>query len=206
MTASIQTPADLTNLALRRIGYRLRVASLYDGSLAAKQVLDIYAQTRDALLRDVQYDWGFAQRSLAMTLLKSAPAGGYVPPVAWDPATNPALPWLFEYAYPDDCIDVRSVNHTPIFIPDLDPVDYPYSIDNDNGYTPARRVILCNVPNAILVYVGQVTDPKTWPTDFVEALADAIAVRVKPTLMPPLNPQDVAAAELQKTSAERKRG
>ena len=45
MVASAKS-ADMVNLALRRVGYKLRVGNLYDGSMAAKMALDVYAQTR----------------------------------------------------------------------------------------------------------------------------------------------------------------
>src|ERR1019366_9251122 len=93
MAASVSSPADIINVSLRRIGYKLRVASLYDGSKAAKSALDIYAQTRDEILR--QNDWTFAERNIAMVLLKQPPASGYIPPLIWSTA-YPPLPWLFE--------------------------------------------------------------------------------------------------------------
>ena len=108
----VQSPADAINVSLRRIGYKLRVASLYDGSKAARSALDIYAQTRDEILR--QNDWTFAERNISMTMLKQAPVGGYIPPVTWS-TTYPPLPWLFEYAYPTDCLKVRAVKPVPIF-------------------------------------------------------------------------------------------
>lgn len=179
MTASVQSPADVVNLALRRIGYRLRVGSLYDGSEAAKKALDIYGQTRDALLR--AGDWGFAERNVPMNLLKSAPPGGYTPPLTWTSA-YPPLGWLFEYTYPTDCLRVRAVKGTSIFTPNFDPQPNVFSEENDNSFSPPRKVILCNVPAAILVYTGQVTDPATWEADFVEALAAGLARRLAASL------------------------
>ena len=78
MSLVLTAPEDLINNALARIGYKLRIGSIYEGSAAAKKALDVYGQARDGLLR--QNDWGFAERNIAMTLLKSAPAlpgGGY---------------------------------------------------------------------------------------------------------------------------------
>ena len=83
MTTSVNSPADVVNLSLGRIGYKLRVGSLYDGSPASKAALDIYGQTRDEQLRLA--DWGFAQGEVQLTLQKVAPVGGYVP---GDPSTD----------------------------------------------------------------------------------------------------------------------
>lgn len=181
MVASVSSPADLANVALTRMGYKLRVGSLYDGSLAAKKILDVYAQTRDAMLRS--FDWGFAERNVALALLKQAPAGGYVLPGSWNPATNPPPPWLFEYAYPGDALKVRSVKPVPIFVPNFDPQPHVFDIANDNNYSPAQRVILCNVPASVMVYTAQVTDPATWDVGFTNDFAAELAKVLGPALV-----------------------
>lgn len=180
-TAAVQSPADLCNNALSRMGYKLRVGSLFDGSAAAKKLLDLYAQTRDELLRS--FDWGFAERNIALTLLKSAPPGGYIPPTVWNPALNPPLGYWFEYAYPGDCLKVRAVKPTQLFTPNFDPQPNVYSISNDNAYNPAQRVILCNIPSAIMVYTGQITDPVTWDVGFVEAFSATLSRHAGPALI-----------------------
>lgn len=180
MTASVTSPEDVINLALVRIGYRGRVTNLYDGSTAANDALDIYAQTRDELLR--QNDWGFAETTQVLTLLKSAPAA-YIPPLAWDPALNPPPPWRFEYLYPSNCLKVRAVKSVPLFVPNFDPQPNVWSIANDNNNNLRRRVILCNVAAAILVFTGQPTSPTLWDVDFIEALAAALGRRLAPALV-----------------------
>ncbi len=161
----LQNPSDLVNAALVRIGYPLQIGNLYDGSKAAQRSLAIYGQTRDTLLRTG--DWQFAQRNVSLTLLKSAP-DSYVPGFnSWDPTVNPPIPWRFEYAYPGDMLKLRAVINP-------DPQPYIFTIDIDSAYTPPRRVILCNVENAVCVYTGQVTDPLTMPPDFMEAFIDAL--------------------------------
>src|ERR1700761_6202888 len=133
MAAIIQNPADMINLALGRIGFKDRVGSLYEGSFAAKQALDLYSQTRDEMMRAV--DYGFAERNIQMTLLKRAPVGGYVPPNLWNPTVNPPVPWVFEYAYPDDCLKVRAIKPLPAFVMDFDPQPVVFTIANDNNFT-----------------------------------------------------------------------
>ncbi len=180
MTASVTSPADLVNVALRRIGYKLRIGNLYDGSEAAKIALDIYAQTRDEFLR--QDDLDFAERNLTMTLLKQAPPGGYVPPLMWSTA-YPSLPWLFEYVYPSDCLKVRAIRGQTVYVLDFDPQPVVFMVENDNSYSPPQKVILCNVPNAILTYTGQITDLTTWEADSVEAFAAILGRRLAPALV-----------------------
>lgn len=169
MTASLRSVEDVINATLVRIGQKHRIGSIYDGSDNAKVCLDTYAQTRDQLLRT--QDWGFAYRSVDLELLKQAPAGGYVPPNTWTP-DFPPQPWLFEFAYPDDCLRVKAIQQTQIFSgPNFDPQPVNFSINNDNGFTPPKKAILCNVgPTAILNYIGQITNPAEWEADFGEVM------------------------------------
>lgn len=177
MANSISSVEDVLNASLGRIGFPLRIGSIWEGSDAAKAALDIYGQTRDELLREGS--WEFCERMIAATLLKFAPVGGYAPPVVpWDPATNPPLPWAYEYSYPDDCVKIRNIRTTPFFLVNVDPQPSLFSIYNDQAYTPARRTILSNEANAVLVYAGRVTDPLTWPVGFTEALIAALARRL----------------------------
>jgi hypothetical protein len=196
MAASLNSPSDIVNAALVRIGWKQRVGSLYDGSIASRHALDVYGQTRDELLRMVNPD--FAQRNAALTLLKSAPAdGGYIPGVTpWDPTIYPPVNWLFEYTYPADCLKVRCVKVPPLLWPNADPEDNPFSIDNDSYYNPPQRVILCNVRNALLVYTGRVTDPTSFDVSFLEAFIAELGVRLAPALTG-LDTTKLAGAEAQ---------
>jgi hypothetical protein len=206
MASVVTSVSDVVNLALQRIGYAGRIGSIYDGSEAAKDALDIYGQTRDDMLREGD-GWPFASRSAAGVLLKSAPVGGYFPPNTWTSA-YPAQPWRFEYGYPDDCLELRACKPAVYFVPNFSPQPYTFAISNDNGYTPARRVILSNVQDAMLTYTGQVTNPATWPNDFIEAFAAALGQRLAPALMKSLDMAKLEAADSAAETAEagRKQG
>ena len=181
MTTSITSPEGIVNLALGRIKYPMRIGSIWEGSKAAKAALDIYGQTRDELLRTA--DWGFSRRDIALTLLKQAPSGGYIPPVTWNPATNPPLPYRYEYQYPSDSLRIRSIRVTDLFLINYDPRDNRFTVTNDDNYSPAQKTILCNVgPSVVASYSGRITDPTTMDADFVEALAEALARRLAPVL------------------------
>ena len=194
MATVITTPEDVVNLALARIGFKRTIGYIYEGSAAAQAALTVYAQTRDELMR--QSDWGFAEGNIFPTLLKSAPAGAYAPPVAWTNA-SPPLPWHYEYAYPYDCLKVRALKSQPPVLFNPDPQPVLYSVANDAPLTqftnPANgdiylanvpiKVLLCNILNPVLVYTKQVTDPTAWEADFVEAFAAALGRRIAPQLM-----------------------
>lgn len=199
MTASLSNPADIVNASLVRIGWKKSIGNLYDGSAASQLALRVYGQVRDELLRKMEP--GFSMRNLAMTLLKSAPPGGYIPAVTpWNPATNPPVGWLFSYQYPPDCLKVRAVKPTPLFFPNVDPQPYVFSIDNDSAYAPPQRVVLCNVANALLVYTGRVTNPQTMDVGFLEALTATLGERLAPALTG-LDAAKLEAAETQGETA-----
>ena len=199
MASSVNSPADAVNLALVRIGFKKRIGSLYDGSEAAIAALTVYAQTRDELLR--QYDWDFAERTEPLSLLKYAPPTGYIPPVSWGPQ-YPPVPWLFEYLYPADCLKVRAIKPIPLFAFNPDPQANEFSIGNDapaNAPSAPVKVLLCNVENAIIVYTGQVTNPAEWEADFIEGFAAALGRRLAPQLVG----MDPAKMELQDEAASK---
>lgn len=196
MTSVFTDPADIVNDALVRVGWKQRIGSLYDGSVAAKAALDLYGQTRDELLRD--FDWGFAERNVALDLQKVAPVGGYTPPLVWS-SVYPILPWIYQFSYPDDCLKVRALRTTPVFIPNFSPQAVNFRIANDNSFTPAQKVILCNIANPILVYTAQVTNVATWEPSFVEALVAALATKLAPTLANLQTEQVEAADEVVET-------
>ena len=196
MSASITSAAQTVNVALERMGYAKKVGSLFDGSPAARAALTIFAQTRDELIRNGE--WEFAERVVSGTKLKQAPAGGYVV-TPWSAATNPAPPWQFEYAYPDDCLKVRSIRDPSVSVPNFRPLYNRFSVENDNAYNPARKVILCDVPGAIITYAAQITDPTTWEPDFVSEFAAALA-RSMATLKGSMNAQEEAVDEQMKTA------
>lgn len=202
MVASAQNPADIVNIALGRIGYQKRVADLYDGSNAANKALDIYGQTRDDLLRDGE--WDFCRRDVNATLLKSAPTNYFDAP--WNPATNPPWPWRYEYTYPSECLKVRRVKPQPGFIFNPAPQPTLFDVLNDSAFTPARRVIVCNIPDMLLTYAAQVTDPATMPPDFIEALASELAIRLKRGLAGEVNQVDMTDVSRSVGSAMQERG
>jgi hypothetical protein len=195
---STSSPADVANQAFIRLGFRLRVGSLLDGSDHAQDVLNVYGQCRDELLSTFDYD--FAERTLALTQLKAAPIGGYFPPNLWNPATHPPTGYLYEFAWPDNAIKIRSLKRQPLFAVNYDPQPVNFSEYNDRNYTPAQRTIVANIPNAIAVYTGRITDPSTWSVQFAEALAARLAVVLGPALVG-LQASQITMAEAQQADA-----
>ncbi len=174
------TPEGLCNMALRRIGYPTPIGFIYEGTPAARVAVEIYGQTRDNLLRNA--DWDFARQAVGLTLLKTAPVGGYGYGQLWTNAYPPP-PWVFEYAYPTAALLVRSVRPTPVAMPEWDPQPNIFVVADDASVTPSK-VILTNLANAQAVYTGQIVNPTQWNASFIEALVDALATLFQQALAP----------------------
>lgn len=164
------------------MGFRLQVGSLVDGSDHAQLVLRIYGEIRDEMLASFDYD--FAERTVALTQLKAAPPGGYFPPNLWNPANNPPMGFSYEYAWPDNALKIRSLKPSALFPVNMDPRPQKFSEYNDNNFNPPQRTIVTNLPGAIAVYTGRITDPTTWDVRFSDALASRLAVALAPALAP----------------------
>jgi hypothetical protein len=173
---------DILNQGLRSGGVPLRIADYYEGSEAAKTALEIYGQSRDELIRTT--DWSFSRGVLALTLLKGPPPdGGFNPIQPWS-TIYPPPGFLYEYAYPGDCLDLRAIIAPPGGMPDLDPLPALFRVDNDavpvvSGSPPVAsgppaKVILCNMTNAIGVYRRQVTDVTQWEPGFTASLIEIL--------------------------------
>lgn len=156
MVASVQSPTDIVNLSLADIGFKGRISNLYDGSAASKKALDVYGQTRDALLRKA--DFGFAEHIISAVLTGAA---------------APA-PWSVEYVYPTDCIRVRDMFGPEYLADKNNPLPVLYTIAN----AAAGRVIWTNEASATLVYTSRVTDPTAWDVIFIESLVTEIGKRL----------------------------
>lgn len=173
MPASVQNPADVVNLALVALGYEDRIGNIFEGSDAARKALDIFIETRDEVLRSK--DWPFALRQRAGVAAASAVSG-----------------WAHSWAYPDDCIRVRYVAPSTIPTPNYDPQPVLWTIFNDRSVSPAIKVILSQITPISINYVGQITDMTTWEPLFVNAVVEALAAKLGPSLVkqiaPSINP------------------
>lgn len=154
---------DIVNMGLDAIGYPRHIGDIYEGSPAARVALEIYGETRDEVLQ--AGDWPFAQREVALTAVV-----GQVAP----------SPWAFEYQYPSDCLRVLYVRPGPLTggARDDDPQPVLYQIANDTRPGTPVEAILSDTDSAILMYVGQVTDPATWQPNFIKALVAKLAEKM----------------------------
>jgi hypothetical protein len=170
------TIETICNQALDEIGYERHIGNIYEGTRAARALLNAWSQTRDALLETVQPDW--SRKSANLVLVKSAPniVNGTAEYPIW--ATSyPDFPWLYEYAYPDDCITPLQIAAVTLSVPVWRPQPKPFRATTDNR-------ILTNIPNAMLIYVAKITNPDVWHNAFIEMMISALAKKIEAELKP----------------------
>lgn len=100
------TPTDIANRSLDQIGSEDVLGDIEDGTRAAQLCLRQYNTCRHQLLRSA--NWNFARKSAPMVMLGAR--DGAQLPVGGNPVSNLVIyPWLYEYAYPIDCLRARCV-------------------------------------------------------------------------------------------------
>ncbi len=150
--------AAVCNIALKRMGVAL-IVNLNDGSDQASALNAVYENTRDRMLRELE--WNFAQFRVVL---------------ASDPTKTPAFGYRFAYPLPTlpYCLKVN----------ETDPADAIYDIENTIDATGkiTGRVLVTDEGSLSIRYTGQVTDPQQWDASFVEALASDLAAQTAYTL------------------------
>lgn len=182
---------DICNQALAAMGTRSTITSLLENSVEAKNCNMQYASTRDQLLRCAP--WGFCKRTEVLALLKAAPGTpefiGTVP-TEWSNDLPPP-PWLYSYAYPNDCVIVRFVQGTllgqassPIFPTNIGVASSIYGppskfeIRSEKVGSDSARTVVTNQQKAIATYNFLETNPTNFDSEFVIALINALAANL----------------------------
>lgn len=187
------TEVSICNRALQSIGTRTAIASLTESSVEARNCNLIYADTRDEVLQ-MAY-WNFANKTAYLALLKSAPgtpSNSGSTANQWSTA-YPAPPWLYEYSYPVDCIQMSKVvqqiqNYyvgTPYTSGGTNTYPYavgpgsPFRVTTDEDVNGQQQnVILTNQYQAIGNYTMRIVNPALFGAQFVEALVQALAAKL----------------------------
>ncbi|RAU21079.1 hypothetical protein CU669_15090 [Paramagnetospirillum kuznetsovii] len=148
------------------IGAKTTISDLSEISAAAQLCNLHYDNTRTSVLR--VHNWSFARRQATLALYAAA-AG--TPENAAGTTPLPMVPWLYEYAYPVDCLRVRSV-----YQPNSQaaPIPFIISSDVDSGGNDIK-VILTNQPQAILIYTKDIANPDLWDNEFADAMVASLA-------------------------------
>lgn len=138
---------SICNMALAWIGTN-RIAALTENSPGAQICSQFYDPARLQTLRDHQ--WNFAQSRATL-----APVDV--------PAEYPE--YAYAYAWPDKCVRAHKVY--------LNGNDYDFTVVL--GPDGASRMILTSVPNAVLSFTADVSDPTLFDPLYARALARRLA-------------------------------
>ncbi len=186
------SPVELVNMACDAIGVQAIINGINPpnpaNSLAAQVASRNYQTQVDSIFRAA--NWGTGRRQVALTLLRAA----YGTPENTTSTTNiPPQAFLYEYAYPTNCVRMRFVmpnananaqaGVTPPPFGSFTGTPYPLvttnmpfirAIDTDQNGNEIS-VILTNVENALGVYTESVTNPDLWDPLLRNAVIAALA-------------------------------
>lgn len=187
---------DVCNSSLAQIGSQSTISSITpsDGSTEANVLALLYQPKIDALFTAAW--WNFCRKQATLTLLRQAfnPSTGQV---STDP---PPLPFLFEYAYPEDCLTARFIpryfvgpaitpplttgNNIQFWPPQMSEIPAKFVVGSGLDQQGNQiKVILTNEPLAKLVYSVRIEDPNLWDSSFYDAAVATLAA----WLVNPLN-------------------
>lgn len=193
MTAS-DTSVGACNQALLQIGARATIASLDEGSVEANACSILYTPTFEMLGRSAP--WNCLRKQITMTLVAAAQGTPENPDGTTLPL--PPTPWLYAYAEPSDCLQVRfivpsfpnQVGGTPLTTASFTagacfpgdgaiPFVVAYSTDASNNPT---QVILCNQTQAQVVYTVAQPNPVIWDSMFRQGFVSSLSAFLVPAL------------------------
>lgn len=147
---------QIAKLALSHLGDRYDITSLTEASPEAEQINLVFANIRDALVR--QYPWTWSLRYYAPAAVSGTVPGG----------------WAYMYAYPPDGLKVwRIVNPLDPTQSNLPPLEFRVARNATD-----TRVLLSNESEPEFEYSKQVTNSFEWDSLFDMALSWAIAKHI----------------------------
>lgn len=200
---------SLCNRALLQIGSKVQISSLTEGSTQSDACNTLFTPTFEQLARSAW--WNCLQKQGTLSLLKAAAS------TPENPSGNPPFPpspWLYEYAYPSDCLKARAIvpsypsagtgvsvyalnNAAPIWLRGMGQIPFKVAYDTDSVGNPLT-VILTNQSQAQLMYTTDQPNPVIWDSQFQAAFVAALGA----FLVPPLT-MNIPQLQLQIGAAER---
>lgn len=186
--------ADVVNEALQLIGYDgpavTGAAPNFDTSTAGQAAAELYAPAVAAVAR--MHSWDFARTSAVLTLT----------------GNTPPFPWTFEYAFPENCVQVWQLVRpmADVLTPfDPTPQEWVRAANIVDGVQVS--VIWANLANASLIFNGDPVE-SAWDPLFRAAVVRylgsefAVALLGKPDLSMSLFEQVGTLTQLGATRAD----
>ena len=192
------SPTDIVNQALDSMGVNTPIQGISpaapSNSVVAQVASRNYQTQVDAIFRSA--NWNCTRQQAALNLFAAAagtpenPSGTSLP--------IPPVPYLYEYAYPPDCLKLRfviptllqTVNEVPIMTTTSlgawpraqTAIPFTPNISQDANGNDVRT-ILTNARGAQGIYTKRVTNPDLWDSQLKTAVIATLAAM----FVPPLN-------------------
>lgn len=191
------TKLDIANRSLLAVGARSQISSLdpSDGSEEANAITVLWQSTFEALGRAAR--WNCLTRQVTLSLLCAAQGTPENPSGTAYPI--PPTPWLYAYAYPSDCLDMRfivpslpmneggTVPATTInsaagtWIPNGGQIPFAVTTITTSNGSPIL-VVLTNQDQAQAVYTVNQPNPAAWDSLFQAAMVASLGAFLVPAL------------------------
>lgn len=150
----------ICNMALSHIGSEARVSDIAppDGSVEAGYCEAFFDQARTELLEPGTWNFSLARAPLAEV-------------------TNLSTAWAYAYALPSDCMRALRILRPGAGLTVFNQDDVRFDPnDNDSApFTVEGEVLYTNMPEAVVVYVRDVTDTTWFTPSFTAALGYLLA-------------------------------
>lgn len=181
-------PVSICNQALLEMGSQTTITSFQDGTPEAVAASVLYTPKVNMVSRGAS--WDFLRKTVALTLLRVAPQVQTTTTPAY--ATPPPQPFLYEYAYPSDCLKLRFMipyitppssspplttggNTGALSISPNTSIPFVVGVDYDAQNNPIK-VILTDLPLAQMVYTADLSQvPDLWDSLFLNAVTAVLA-------------------------------
>lgn len=185
---------SICNRALLAIGSQSQISSFNEGSAAADAAATLFTPTCEAFARTAP--WNCLRKQDSLTLLAAAEGTPENP--TGDDYPEPPTPWLYQYAVPSDCLQVRfiapslpaSIAGTPLFsvntgaptwLPNQGQIPFVVAYATDSVNQPLN-VILTNQSQAQAVYTVNQPNPQVWDSLFQAGMVASLAAWFVPAL------------------------
>ena len=202
--------ADVVNQALDAIGADMEIGDIEEGTKAARVALRSYHECLKQLLRAAQWNFATARAPLDLVADATGRSPSNIPTVVPEPwmfeydypedcVKIRMIPGNRLPSVPAPTGNI-AIPLTPLMTgltarpPGMGVIPSRYAIATDSNYPPPtppgfatgpnRKVILCNVPNADIIYIRRMDRPSEWDplfrSAFVSYLAQDIVMGVLP--------------------------
>lgn len=152
---------EVANFALSHLGVGTRIANIEtERSQEANACRQFFDHVTEIMLRS--YDWPFATKIVDLVEVEE----------------DPNDEWAFSYRYPSDCF--RLIRIPSGLRNDTRASRIPYRVAQDDD--ASGKIILCDLEDAKIEYIYNVTQIERWPADFVLAHSFRLAAYIAPMI------------------------